>query len=340
MMQMSQRIVIYAGLVALIVIIGVVFVGFTSPLNKSMQRERIYTEPINDYIRISDMEPNSMVWFNYPNGQDTKNIDTYQKFILIRLPAELGGNKDDTSAFRAYSALDINSHCVMKYWPQEGRKRIEDPCSGDMIYPQYGFIGVNTNPINTGVFVAQPYLELSSDLYGYLYVEPPIFDMDKNGVIGIGRKIDQDYVKNLAIQDFEKYTKNTGHDLKIPYELTDGTIITPLEGSGSYIFRHPQDARIIHTVQVTYCHCVERISSGGWHGSQEFHSWSLGEEKIHTDQWFNQKGDNYYSEVEIYRNGYEILISGTTLEKTLDLVFDNFYPGKNRSMLVEYTSSK
>jgi hypothetical protein len=38
---------------------------------------------------------------------------------LIRLPVWLGGDKDDVSAFRAYSAVDLALHCLVKYWPGE-----------------------------------------------------------------------------------------------------------------------------------------------------------------------------------------------------------------------------
>ena len=77
--------------------------------------------------QIKTMRPNSMEYFYYPNPQDTTDRDVFQKFILIRLPSELGGNVDDASAFRAYSALSVGVHCQIKYHPHEERKRIEDP---------------------------------------------------------------------------------------------------------------------------------------------------------------------------------------------------------------------
>ena len=85
-----------------------------------------------DFSQISLMRPNSVEYFYYPNPKDTENRDAFQKFILIRLPGELGGDKDDILAFRVYSALSLSDHCLIKYWPDAGRQRMENPCWGDL----------------------------------------------------------------------------------------------------------------------------------------------------------------------------------------------------------------
>ena len=50
--------------------------------------------------------------------------------MLIRLPERMGGAANDTSAFRAYRAKALDDPCIIKYWPDEGRQRIENPCQG------------------------------------------------------------------------------------------------------------------------------------------------------------------------------------------------------------------
>lgn len=340
MKKLSQPILIFCGsiaIIAIIILVSVLFSQQTIPIT----REKIYVDfvprefggkNLNDYIRISDMIPNSMAWFYYPDSKNIQNRDAYQKFLLIRLPEDLGGNKNDTSAFRAYSALSINAHCLSKYWPQEGRKRIEDPCGGDMILPLDGILGVNSNPVNSGILVAQPYLKLSSDSQGFLYVEPPVWQMDKNGVVGIGRKITQDELKNAALGDLQNYIKQTGRELQIPLVLSNGYIITPGIDSHQFIYKNIQDARESYGLVLSFCNCSGPGPNSA-RGSNIEHTWGLGKERLYTDQWTKKESGFEYSTVTFYKNGYELLFSGQNLEKTLDVVFDNFYPGKNRSML-------
>lgn len=102
--------------------------------------EKIYADKIHEgynkertidgFVRISDMSPGSAIRFYYPDSQNIHNRDAFQAFNLIRLPEYFGGTANDISAFRAYSALDLTSHCYTKYWPHDGRDfRIEDPCN-------------------------------------------------------------------------------------------------------------------------------------------------------------------------------------------------------------------
>ena len=77
--------------------------------------------------------------------------------------------------------------CVWKYWPQEGRMRGECPCHGSMYDPVTGtaFAGpasLQAAPSNT---LPELYFEADSD--GYLFVLPPIWGPNKNGVVGYGR---------------------------------------------------------------------------------------------------------------------------------------------------------
>jgi len=124
----------------------------------------------------------------YPaTGDPALDAEAFRKWQFIRLPEELGGAKRDTSAFRVYSMICLHLWCLWKYWPDEGRKRGECPCHGSMYDPTTGtaFVGpasVQAPPSNT---LAELYLEIDSD--GLIFILPPKFDVNANGVIGYGR---------------------------------------------------------------------------------------------------------------------------------------------------------
>ncbi len=124
----------------------------------------------------------------YPaTGDPALDAEAFRKWQFIRLPEELGGTKIDTSAFRVYSMICLHLWCLWKYWPDEGRKRGECPCHGSMYDPTTGtaFVGpasVQAPPSNT---LAELYLEIDSD--GLIFILPPKFDVNANGVIGYGR---------------------------------------------------------------------------------------------------------------------------------------------------------
>ena len=124
----------------------------------------------------------------YPaTGDPALDAEAFRKWQFIRLPEEFGGAKNDTSAIRAYSMICLHLWCLWKYWPDDGRKRGECPCHGSMYDPVTGtaFVGpasVQAAPSNT---LAELTLEIDSD--GFVFVLPPKFDVNENGVIGYGR---------------------------------------------------------------------------------------------------------------------------------------------------------
>lgn len=126
----------------------------------------------------------------YPEGQDeVLNEEAFRKWQFIRLPEELGGSKKDVSAFRVYSMICLHLWCMWKYWPQEGRKRGECPCHGSMYDPVTGtaFLGpasVQAPPSNT-----LPILYLEEDSDGFLWIKPPTWGVNANGIVGYGRFI-------------------------------------------------------------------------------------------------------------------------------------------------------
>ncbi|MDH3656914.1 MAG: Rieske 2Fe-2S domain-containing protein [Nitrosopumilus sp.] len=124
----------------------------------------------------------------YPaTGDAALDAEAFRKWQFIRLPEELGGDKKDTSAIRGYSMICLHLWCLWKYWPDEGRKRGECPCHGSMYDPVTGtaFVGpasVQAAPSDT---LPELYFEIASD--GFVFILPPKFNANENGVIGYGR---------------------------------------------------------------------------------------------------------------------------------------------------------
>jgi|GEM_PF-2359157 len=180
-----------------------------------------------DISQITTMKPNSMKFFYYPNPEDTTNRDVFQKFILIRLPESLGGGADDVSSFRAYSSVSVTSdHCLIKYWPDAGRQRMEDPCWGSMYRAIDGLLIQSPDPITNDSPVALPRLDLSIDENGSLYVEPPKWTLQENGVIGVGRTISIQEVHQGSQFLVDSYQTSYPNHPKIPasfvgYRLTE-----------------------------------------------------------------------------------------------------------------------
>lgn len=124
----------------------------------------------------------------YPaTGDPALDAEAFRKWQFIRLPEELGGSGNDVSAIRAYSMICLHLWCLWKYWPDESKKQGECPCHGSLYDPATGtaFQGpasLQAPPSNT---LAQLSLEVDAD--GFVYVMPPKFDVNENGVIGYGR---------------------------------------------------------------------------------------------------------------------------------------------------------
>ncbi len=144
--------------------------------------------PDGTHANINTFPVNFAEVITYPaTGDPALDAEAFRKWQFIRLPEELGGTKNDQSAIRAYSMICLHLWCLWKYWPDEGRKRGECPCHGSMYNPSTGtaFLGpasVQAPPSNT---LPELYFEINSD--GFVYILPPKFGVNDNGVIGYGR---------------------------------------------------------------------------------------------------------------------------------------------------------
>ena len=144
--------------------------------------------PDGTQANINTFPVNHAEVITYPStGDAALDAEAFRKWQFIRLPEELGGAKNDVSAIRAYSMICLHLWCLWKYWPDDGRKRGECPCHGSMYDPVSGtaFIGpasVQAAPSNT-----LPALTLEIEPDGLVYIMPPKFNANDNGVVGYGR---------------------------------------------------------------------------------------------------------------------------------------------------------
>jgi Rieske Fe-S protein len=158
-----------------------------NPSSASLEKAPVIL-PDGTQANVNSFPINHAEVITYPKTEDrVLNEEAFRKWQFIRLPDELGGSKNDVTAFRAYSMICLHLWCLWKYWPQEGRKRGECPCHGSMYDPVTGtaFLGpasLQAPPSNT-----LPNLDFETDADGFLYISPVTWGVNKNGVVGYGR---------------------------------------------------------------------------------------------------------------------------------------------------------
>lgn len=339
----NLAVLIIAIVIAMVTI--AVLIGFTSTNTALDHREKIYpikrdsAIPMATPLKISDMEPNSMFYFMYPPGLSSLGNDNhFQKFMIIRLPALMGGAANDISSFRAYSAVDLASHCLIKYWPNEGRQRIEDPCTS----PSYRAIdGIseywpNSNVIRAPSTGALPMLELSSDEEGYIYVEPPTFTAQKNGVIGYGRDVTQaefEQGTNL-IKKFEDQKEEILSSFYLPGEIADGYFLAEVSDMGdTRVARYVVPGRSADMVYMSFsfCNCTkdykEVLATEGKTYFAEF--WSVGDTDIYASPGHVDTKTHKHSlySFKFYHEGFRVeLVTSHTFEEGMQMILSSYYP--------------
>ena len=158
-----------------------------NPSSASLEKAPVIL-PDGTQANVNTFPTNYAEVITYPKTDDrVLNEEAFRKWQFIRLPEELGGSKNDVTAFRAYSMICLHLWCLWKYWPQENRKRGECPCHGSMYDPSTGtaFLGpasVQAPPSNT-----LPNLDFETDADGFMYISPVTWGVNANGVVGYGR---------------------------------------------------------------------------------------------------------------------------------------------------------
>ncbi len=160
-----------------------------NPSSASLEKVPVIL-PDGTQANVKTFPVNHAEVITYPStGDAVLDEEAFRKWQFIRLPPELGGEKQDVNAFRAFSMVCLHLWCLWKYWPEEGRKRGECPCHGSMYDPITGtsFSGpasLQAPPSNT-----LPKLDFEADSDGFLWILPPTWGVTGNGVVGYGRLV-------------------------------------------------------------------------------------------------------------------------------------------------------
>jgi len=146
----------------------------------------IYSFPVNKYEVVV-----------YPKTSDeVLNKEAFRTWQLIRLPIELGGGKNDVSAFRMYSMVCLHLWCLWKYFPRKPDKddpskmvngNGQCPCHGSMYDPLTGKAYQGPASLQGPPSNVLPRLDLEADERGDLWILPPTWDLHENGIVGYGR---------------------------------------------------------------------------------------------------------------------------------------------------------
>ena len=124
----------------------------------------------------------------YPETADeVLNEEAFRKWQFIRLPEKMGGGRKDVSSFRAYSMVCLHLWCLWKYWPDEGRMRGECPCHGSMYDVKTGTSFAGPASLQAAPSNTLPQLNFESDSDGFMFISPPTWGVNANGVVGYGR---------------------------------------------------------------------------------------------------------------------------------------------------------
>ncbi len=293
------------------------------------------TESDFDFSKVTSMKPNTMEFFYYPNPEDTTNRDVFQKFILIRLSEELGGNEDDVSAFRAYSSLSVGVHCQVKYWPDEGRKRMEDPCWGSMYRPIDG-ANMYPYPVMTDSPLGLPYLDLSIDDDGSLYVEPPVWTMQENGVIGVGRTMSMQEIRHGSQILVDSYEKTNPDHSEIPVDFA-GLALAEISSHQNQVHARYSDfgSSYYHDVSFQIRNTSaqdQRSFSNLAESNSEF--WQIGDTVIRIggsamDKNSKQPEKFRDYDVEFILDGFTYAITGSDLELLKTFIVSQYFSEYN-----------
>ncbi|MCE9651492.1 MAG: hypothetical protein K8Q89_00270 [Nitrosarchaeum sp.] len=281
-----------------------------------------------DTSLIRTMKPNSMEWFYYPNTKNHKKADAYQTFLLIRLPVWMGGDANDSTAFRAYSAKSLDDSCLVKYWGEYGRQRIENPCQGAMYRVIDGAMTFGATHRSTAM-TALPHLDLSSDENGFLYVMPPKWEKTENGVVGYGREMTLDEIRNgsaFLAKSFEKSYSGYPH---IPTEFA-GYILSEISPDNygaivSYLDFPSKSGAISMTISKT---SLGFVTTDLAQPNSEF--WQIGNTVIKISGSALDKNSDRPESLRYYtiefNNGINFRIEGKNLEFIKQEIVKNYFP--------------
>jgi len=158
-----------------------------NPARESLERAKVIL-PDGRQANVKTFPINHSEAVVYPTtGDRVLDEEPFRRWQLIRLPVEFGGDKDDVSAFRAFSMVCLHLWCLWKYWPDEHKKRGECPCHGTMYDARNGRAVAGPAALQAPPSNVLPKLDLEVDNDGFLWILPAVWNVNTNGIVGYGR---------------------------------------------------------------------------------------------------------------------------------------------------------
>ena len=158
-----------------------------NPSSAAVERAPVIL-PDGSQANINTFPINHAEVITYPKtGDRVLDEEAFRKWQFIRLPEELGGSKNEVTAFRAYSMVCLHLWCLWKYWPDESKKRGECPCHGSIYDPLTGTATLGPASLQAPPSNTLPQLDFETDSDGFMYISPVTWGVNDNGVVGYGR---------------------------------------------------------------------------------------------------------------------------------------------------------
>ncbi len=168
-----------------------------------------YGPAAGQVVNVNDLQtfPSNSHWvITYPTSGDktldAQNPDTFVKYELIRLPAELGGEGKKATDFVAFSKVCVHLWCSPNYNPESEHHQYECPCHGSIYEVPDGKAVQGPASLQPAPTNAIPMLTLQADSAGVLYAVYPgrdptkpfpndgVDSLSSNGLLGYGRNDD------------------------------------------------------------------------------------------------------------------------------------------------------
>ena len=164
-----------------------------NPQNDNLQRAKVIL-PDGTHANVNTYPVNYSNVVTYPKTDDrVLDEEAFRKWQFIRLPAELGGERKDASAFRLYSMVCVHLWCLWEYFPTKDPaiplNRGQCPCHASTYDPVTGMATGGPAAKQAAPSNVLAKLDLESDANGFLYILPPTWGVNDNGVVGYGLHI-------------------------------------------------------------------------------------------------------------------------------------------------------
>ena len=158
-----------------------------NPASAKSERVKVIL-PDGSHANVETFQVNHSEAIIYPEtGDRVLDQEPFRRWQFIRLPPEYGGEKNDVSAFRAYSMVCLHLWCLWKYWPDEAKKRGECPCHGSVYDPRTGKAIAGPASLQSPPSNVLAKLDLEIDSNGNLWILPAVWSVNANGIVAYGR---------------------------------------------------------------------------------------------------------------------------------------------------------